>query len=154
MKTQSWVLFRPFTHFIIHAGPHNTFAATPLFLPQVSQRTERAVLAVSDKPITYPASPAICPNKRPPRPCSVKLVPMTRELTLQGQVQQVLNEMLSESVIPFPLNVGKITKAAGSYTIHFYDSRIRTAHVPLIRVNPLRNSGGKDEWPVEDSVTL
>jgi hypothetical protein len=32
-----------------------------------------------------------------------------------------------------PLNVGKISKADDSYTIHFYDSRIRTAKVHLIK---------------------
>jgi len=57
---------------------------------------------------------------------------MTRDpLTLETEAQQVLDELWSEKLIPFSLNVGKITKASAEYTIHFYDSRIRTAHVPL-----------------------
>jgi hypothetical protein len=58
---------------------------------------------------------------------------MARDLTLEAQVQQVLNEMWSERLIPFALNVGKITKASDEYTIHFFDSRITTAHVPLTK---------------------
>jgi hypothetical protein len=64
---------------------------------------------------------------------------MTRDLTLEAQVQEVLNEMWSEKVIPFALHVGKITKAADEYTIHFYDSRITTTHVPLIEGQSLRD---------------
>lgn len=52
-------------------------------------------------------------------------------LTLEAEAQQVLNELWSEQLIPFALNVGKITKEMDEYTIHFYDSRIRTALVPL-----------------------
>ncbi len=63
---------------------------------------------------------------------------MPRDLTLETQVQQVLNEMWSEKLIPFALNVGKITKAPDEYTIHFYDSRITTAHVPLTKGDSLR----------------
>lgn len=81
----------------------------------------------------YPANTALCANKRPARPRSVKLGPMTHDLTFEGQVQEMLNEMLSESIILFSLNVGKITKAADSYRIHFYVSRIPTAHVPFIK---------------------
>lgn len=53
-------------------------------------------------------------------------------LSLEAEAQQVLNELLAEKLIPFPLNVGKITKASAEYTIHFYDSRIHSARVPLI----------------------
>ena len=52
-------------------------------------------------------------------------------LTLEAEAQQVLDELWNEKLIPFSLSVGKITKAASEYTIHFYDSRIRTAPVPL-----------------------
>jgi hypothetical protein len=52
-------------------------------------------------------------------------------LTLETEAQQVLNDLLSEGLIPFTLNVGKITKASSHYTIHFHDSRMRTADVPL-----------------------
>ena len=54
-------------------------------------------------------------------------------LTLEAEAQHVLDELWSEKLIPFPLNVGKITKASAEYTIHFYDSRIHSAHVPLTK---------------------
>jgi hypothetical protein len=52
-------------------------------------------------------------------------------LTIEAEAQQVLDELWSERLIPIRLNVGKITKAVDEYTLHFYDSRIRTASVPL-----------------------
>ena len=60
-------------------------------------------------------------------------------LTLEAEAQQVLDELWSEKLIPFTLNVGKITKAAAEYTIHFYDSRIRTALVPLTEGHSFRD---------------
>jgi len=54
-----------------------------------------------------------------------------KSLTLEAEAQQVLDELWDEKLIPFKLNVGKITKRSGEYIIHFYDSRIWTAHVPL-----------------------
>jgi hypothetical protein len=56
--------------------------------------------------------------------------------TLEAEAQQVLDELLTEKLIPFALNVGKLTKTAGEYTIHFYDSRIWTARVPLGQGEP------------------
>ena len=58
---------------------------------------------------------------------------MTSDLTLERQVQVILNEMLAEEIVPFALNVGKLTKAENHYTIYFYDTRIRTVQVPLIK---------------------
>jgi hypothetical protein len=52
-------------------------------------------------------------------------------LTIETEAQQVLDELWTEKLIPFSLNVGKITKGSAAYTIHFFDSRIRTARVPL-----------------------
>ena len=52
-------------------------------------------------------------------------------LTLEAESQQVLDELLKENELPFALHVGKIVKGSGSYTIHFHDSRIRTAQVEL-----------------------
>jgi hypothetical protein len=64
---------------------------------------------------------------------------MPREpLSLEAEAQQVLDELWSEKLIPFKLNVGKITKASAEYTIHFYDSRIRTANVPLTKGHSFR----------------
>jgi hypothetical protein len=52
-------------------------------------------------------------------------------LTLETEAQQVLDELWAKKLTPFKLNVGKLTKGIGEYTIHFHDSRIRTARVPL-----------------------
>jgi len=60
-------------------------------------------------------------------------------LSLEAEAQQVLDELLAENLIPFPLNVGKITKASAEYTIHFYDSRIHSASVPLTRGHSFRD---------------
>ena len=59
-------------------------------------------------------------------------VQLAREaLTIEAEAQQVLDELLNEKLIPFQLNVGKIIKGSGEYTILFYDSRIHSARVPL-----------------------
>ena len=60
-------------------------------------------------------------------------------LTLEAEAQQVLDELLTEKLIPFSLNVGKITKGIGEYVIHFHDSRIFTARVPLTRGHSFRD---------------
>jgi hypothetical protein len=60
-------------------------------------------------------------------------------LSLEAEAQQVLDELWEEKLIPFSLNVGKITKASAEYTIHFYDSRIRTAQVPLTKGQSFRD---------------
>jgi hypothetical protein len=65
---------------------------------------------------------------------------MPSDLTLEGQVQAVLDEMLTEKLIPFALHVGKITKAENHYTIHFYDSRIATAEVELVKGQSLEQT--------------
>ena len=57
--------------------------------------------------------------------------PVFVAMTIETETQQVLDELWSEKLIPFSLTVGKITKGIAAYTIHFYDSRIRTARVPL-----------------------
>jgi hypothetical protein len=57
---------------------------------------------------------------------------MTHDLTLEGQVQLMLNEMWLEGLVPFQLNVGKITKEPDEYHIYFYHSRIHMAVVPLV----------------------
>lgn len=57
---------------------------------------------------------------------------MSRDpLTLDREAQEVLDELWNEKLIPFPLRVGKITKASSAYTIYFYDSRMNSALVPL-----------------------
>lgn len=52
-------------------------------------------------------------------------------LSLEAEAQEVLDELWSEKLLPFALHVGKITKAITEYTIHFHDSRIHTARIPL-----------------------
>ena len=63
---------------------------------------------------------------------------------LKANAQKVLDELWNEQLIPFALTVGKITKDADEYTIHFHDSRIRTARVPLTE--------GTEGLPFEDRV--
>ena len=60
-------------------------------------------------------------------------------MTLEAEVQLVLDELWSEKLIPFALNVGKISKDIGEYTIHFHDSRIYSASVTLSTDRPLRD---------------
>jgi hypothetical protein len=62
---------------------------------------------------------------------------MAFDLTLEGQVQRILNNLLTEGLLPFKLNVGKITKENDAYHIYFYDSRIDTAVVTLVDGLPL-----------------
>jgi hypothetical protein len=64
-------------------------------------------------------------------PKSLNAHEVREPLTLEAEAQQVLDELWSETVIPFELHVGKLTKGMGEYTIHFHDSRIRTARIPL-----------------------
>lgn len=45
------------------------------------------------------------------------------------EAQKVLDKLWNEELIPFPLTVGKITRDSIKQTIHFYDSRIHTAHL-------------------------
>ena len=59
-------------------------------------------------------------------------------LTLEAEAQQVLDELWSEKLLPFKLRVGKISKAVDEYTLHFYDSRIRTARVPITADQPFK----------------
>lgn len=58
---------------------------------------------------------------------------MPRDLSIEAEAQEVLDELWSEKLIPFELNIGKITKGIGEYTILFYDSRIHSANVPLTK---------------------
>jgi hypothetical protein len=53
-------------------------------------------------------------------------------VNIEAEAQQVLDELWNEKLIPFALHIGKITRASSEYTIHFHDSRIHTASVPLI----------------------
>ena len=62
---------------------------------------------------------------------------MTQDLTLEGQIQRSLNDLLDEGLIPFALNVVKIKRETDQYTIHFYDSRIHMVVVPLVDGFPL-----------------
>jgi hypothetical protein len=60
-------------------------------------------------------------------------------LTIEEEAQHILDELWSEKLLPFRLRVGKITKASGEYTLHFYDSRLRTVHVPLTKGQSFRD---------------
>lgn len=63
---------------------------------------------------------------------SLKTQQAREPFTLETEAQQVLDELWREKLIPFPLNVGKLTRGMGEHTIHFYDARIRTATIPLV----------------------
>jgi hypothetical protein len=79
-------------------------------------------------------------------------------LTLESEAQQVLDELWSEKLIPFALQVGEITRSIGEFTIHFHDSRINMARVPLSKGDSFRYYGSircpgsrrKGEWPLEE----
>lgn len=75
---------------------------------------------------------------------------MTRDRSLEAQVQSVLNEMLDEQLLPFTLNVGKIMREQHYYTVFFYDSRLRSVDVPLYSDQMLCDSVRKS---VMDSVS-
>lgn len=66
-----------------------------------------------------------------PKAISGKAAAFSATLTMEAEAKQVLDELWNKKLIPFSLTVGKITKGIDAYTIHFYDSRIRTARVPL-----------------------
>ncbi len=83
-------------------------------------------------------------------------------LTVEAEAQQVLDELWSEKLIPFALHVGKLTKGMGEYTIHFHDSRIHTARIPLTKGQSFRDMvrsavlarveemSGPLDWPKKD----
>ncbi len=52
--------------------------------------------------------------------------------TIKSEVQQALDELWNEKLLPFAMTVGKITKENDGYTLHFHYSLICTACVPLI----------------------
>ena len=60
-------------------------------------------------------------------------------LTLEAEAQQVLDELWSEKAIPFALHVGELSKGMGEYTLHFHDSRIHTARIPLTKRKSFRD---------------
>lgn len=56
---------------------------------------------------------------------------MSRNLhQLEAETQRLLDDLWSEEAIPFALNVGKIVEGDNDYVLHFYDSRIHSAHIP------------------------
>jgi hypothetical protein len=57
----------------------------------------------------------------------------------KSDVQKVLDELWNEQLIPFELTVGKITKEDREYTLHFHDSRIRTAHILVTEGHSFRD---------------
>ena len=55
------------------------------------------------------------------------------------EAQEVLDQLWNEKLVPFALTVGELTREADGYTIHFHDSRIYTADVPIIKGLSFRN---------------
>ena len=64
---------------------------------------------------------------------------MREPLTLEAEAQLVLDELWSEKAIPFAQHVGELSKGMGEDTIHFHDSRIRTARIPLMKQKSFRD---------------
>ncbi len=52
----------------------------------------------------------------------------------------MLDELLTEKLIPFPLSVGKVIKGSDDYTIHFHDARMRTARVRADQDHSFKNA--------------
>jgi hypothetical protein len=80
----------------------------------------------------------------------------------RAEAQTVLDELWNEELIPFPLTVGKITQDDTEYTIHFHDSRIRTAMISVgegqsfservraaVLARVAKMSGPLPNWPLE-----
>ena len=59
--------------------------------------------------------------------------------SIEAEVQQLLDELWNEREIPFALSVGKITKDATEYTVHFHDARMRTVCIPLGDIHSFRD---------------
>jgi hypothetical protein len=72
-------------------------------------------------------------------PPKARAASTSKALTLEAEAQQVLDDLMSEGLIPFRLNVGKLSKEMGAYTVHFYDSRIHSAKVPLTKGHSFRD---------------
>ncbi len=50
--------------------------------------------------------------------------------SLKLEAQQVLDELMRESLIPFKLTAGKIVSEDSlHYTVHFFDSRLRSVNL-------------------------
>jgi hypothetical protein len=64
---------------------------------------------------------------------------MSDPTAIESEVQRVLDELWNAKLIPFALNVGKLTQDHDGYTIYFHDSRIRTAEVPIVKGMSFRN---------------
>ena len=48
----------------------------------------------------------------------------------KAEAQQAVDELLEEDLLPFKLNVGKVTsEPAGEYRVHFYDGRLHSVTV-------------------------
>ena len=60
-------------------------------------------------------------------------------LPIEAEAQQVLDELWSETLIPCALNVEKITKAPGEYTIHFYGRQILPTRIVLTKGHSFRD---------------
>lgn len=53
------------------------------------------------------------------------------QVRLKAEAKEVLDELWAQKLIPFALSVGELTEGVDEYKIHFHDSRIRTARIPM-----------------------
>jgi hypothetical protein len=58
----------------------------------------------------------------------------------QSEAQQVLDELWSEELLPFSLTAEKVSRDLDEFTIHFFDSRIRSVDVPHLADEPFKTS--------------
>jgi hypothetical protein len=58
----------------------------------------------------------------------------------QAEAQQVLDELWKEQMLPFQLTAEKISKEIDEYTIHFFDSRMRSVCIPRAIDSPFKES--------------
>ena len=56
----------------------------------------------------------------------------------KAEAQGMLDQLWNEQLIPFPLTIGRITQEGDEYTIHFHDSRLRTALISLAQGQPFK----------------
>jgi hypothetical protein len=55
---------------------------------------------------------------------------------LETDAQTVLDDMWDKGLTPFKMNVGKFTVDEDGYLIEFYDSRIHSLRIPLVKGRP------------------
>jgi hypothetical protein len=58
---------------------------------------------------------------------------------IMAAAKAVVTKLWSQELIPFKLNIGKITKGSNDYTVNFYDSRRQSVKVLLTEADAFRH---------------